>query len=379
MTPPQQPTQRTRNKVVTATGRLALLCLTCVTIVSNTALAQRPTDAGWRWQTERTSATSTDAQEEEVVDAFLEPGLVSGQDDASESRALELYDANSAQGSEKTTFFTMLGKCRQGSDLTLEYLPTQDESGYFGVNASMKLGLPSAFSGHFILVSPTLGYRRLDVPTMGQIANDKIELYSLGGGVSYVIPHSERWLYTLSVNGAYNGDGSAKDKESVNISTVALAIFTPSEEWKWFLGGCYATTAETKLLPILGAVWTPSEQWRVDFLFPEPKVAKKVELFNHNPEESYWLSVGGGMSSFNGVFESIPPAWQGATRRDVKTEYRDFRVFTELERQATQFQYRCQLGMAFARKIKLESRQGAYWFETNRPGAAVYFKTIIHF
>lgn len=265
----------------------------------------------------------------------------------------------------------------QGGEVALESIPKSDGFGFNSLATSAKLGLPAPIRGHFLLISPSFAWRDVDLSSSQFLQQDDLTLYSVGANVAYVVPRSEQLLYNVAIGVSWNGDGRASDGEAVQVFGTGVALWSPSDVWKWTLGLAYSNNIDWGVVPIMGASWTPNEDWRVDLTFPAPKVARRLDILDASEKTSYWLYCGGGVAGFSGVFE---PETESASRSVAKVKYSGWRLSTGLERKTVQgIGGAVEAGATFGQKYELDSLQGQYWREKRRPGANLLLKTKVAF
>lgn len=140
-------------------------------------------------------------------------------------------------------------------------------------------------------------------------------------------PHVTQWL---------SGDvgfrvSASSDFHSLNASAFrymgrGVGILTFSPNVQVALGVVYLDRQHIKLLPAGGVVWTPSPDLRLDLLFPNPKVAKRLRDFGTTELWGYVAGeYGGGSWNMNTTTVLAP----GGTNTNI--DYNDIRVSVGLE------------------------------------------------
>lgn len=119
----------------------------------------------------------------------------------------------------------------------------------------------------------------------------------------------------------------ADDALRIDYRAIGMWQFTP--RFKLVAGAAYLDRENlTRLVPIGGALWTPTEEWRLDLIFPQPKVARRITCFGAvDLLTQDWLYVKG---EFGNAIWSITRS-SGAS--DV-VESSDMRLLLGVERKA---------------------------------------------
>lgn len=111
---------------------------------------------------------------------------------------------------------------------------------------------------------------------------------------------------------------------------------------------------DVDVLPIGGLIWTPTEDWKLDLLFPQPKIARRVEWFGPSTERlEHWFY-------FAAEFGGGKWAIQRAGGPDV-VDLRDYRLLLGLQRKAIgRLDGRLEIGYVFGRNIQFRSASPEY-------------------
>lgn len=262
-----------------------------------------------------------------------------------------------------------LGRMYRGANVDFDLV--SGDFGFVGLGANATFGCPSPKAGHFILATPSVRWRRYDVPD-GAVGSDSLGIISTGATFNYVIPKSERWMFNVSLGINWNSDGKATNSEGLNVFGSGVGLWTYSERLKWAFGLAYTNSGDYDVVPIIGATWKPNELWVVDLMFPAPKVSRKIESWSRS-DATYWGYLGFAFDANDAVFETD---WG----TDARLERSDVRLSLGVEKKAeTGLRWAAELGTAFSRDFDVESLEGRRWRAEYSPDAALYFKTKFAF
>ena len=90
-------------------------------------------------------------------------------------------------------------------------------------------------------------------------------------------PHLTPWLSgDLGVRASLSSDLRSFNSKSMRWMGRGLGVLTFTPEVQVALGVVYLDRQDIKLLPAGGLIWTPSPDVRYDILFPNPKLAKRL-------------------------------------------------------------------------------------------------------
>lgn len=128
---------------------------------------------------------------------------------------------------------------------------------------------------------------------------------------------------------------------------LAVLAFSPSIQVK--AGVVYLDRVYIKMLPAGGIVWTPNKDVRLDILFPNPKLARRITTYGTT---DWWLYLRG---EYGGDSWTISGLWTpGSDQANIqKVDYNDIRVAlgTEFIRRGG-LSGQIEVGCAFDREIR---------------------------
>jgi hypothetical protein len=130
------------------------------------------------------------------------------------------------------------------------------------------------------------------------------------------------WLFTdVAVAPGLSADFHEVRSSSFRVHGRGLAIVAFSPQWQAVGGVLYTGRNNAKVLPAGGVIWNPNEDTRCEFLFPQPKVSRRLVTLGDVPLWGYLAGEFGG------------GAWtvERADGRPDSVDYRDVRVLLGLE------------------------------------------------
>ncbi len=112
-------------------------------------------------------------------------------------------------------------------------------------------------------------------------------------------PHPAEWLFTdLAVTPGVYSDFKEGRSEKLQLRGRGLAIVAFSSQLQVVAGALYVNRNKTKVLPAGGVIWNPDDDTKLNFVFPQPKLARRLGAW-HDIQWWGYLSgeFGGGRLS----------------------------------------------------------------------------------
>lgn len=207
------------------------------------------------------------------------------------------------------------------------------------------LPCPTAKSPLFLI--PGFGVHYLDGPTAPDLPP---RLYDSYFELRWMSMLGEHLGAELSVRPGVFGDFEHDSDDAFRIDYRAVGMWQFTPRFKLVAGAAYLDRESVRLVPIGGVLWTPTDRWRLDLLFPQPKLARRIYTFGAvGLLTQDWLYLKGEFG--NGTW-AITRA-SGAS--DV-IESRDLRLILGVERKAIgEPDLWLEVGYVFDRKIEYRS------------------------
>lgn len=142
--------------------------------------------------------------------------------------------------------------------------------------------------------------------------------------------------------GVYS-DFSKVTQDSIRVPSYGLAVLTFSPSFQLKAGIMYLDRNDVKLLPAGGVVWTPNSDTRLEILFPNPRVLRRLTTVRTT---DWWYYVRG---DYGGGAWTVRRKFTGDVER---IDYNDLRAALGLEFQRTGgLEGFVEVGLAFERKV----------------------------
>lgn len=171
-------------------------------------------------------------------------------------------------------------------------------------------------------------------------------VYDLYLDVSWRFFNREWWGIAGGITPGFYGDFVRMDGDVFQLTGWLLGDWTLSEQWSIVAGLAYVRQLDSQLVPVGGATWRPTPDSRFDFIFPRPRIARR--LFQ-NDERDLWVYVAG-------VFGGGAWAVDDGAGANVLVQYSDLRLITGIEIARTSGRITTiELGYVFARDITVDS------------------------
>jgi hypothetical protein len=156
-------------------------------------------------------------------------------------------------------------------------------------------------------------------------------------------PRPAEWLFLdLGVTPGLYTDLRAFPHEAFRLRGRALSIVALSEKFQFVAGVLYVNRNAKNLIPAGGFVWSPDDGTKLQVVFPQPKLARRVGVFG---ETAWWLYAAGEFGGGTWAYERP----DGSAN---SVDYNDYRVILGSEfRRADGWCLRAEAGYVFGREL----------------------------
>lgn len=224
--------------------------------------------------------------------------------------------------------------------------------GMTDLEARCTLGLPAPTREWPMLVSPGFVMHWLDVPPGVDLPN---RVYDANVQFRWLPRINEHVLLNVAVTPGVYRDFDRETTHGLRTTVDVAGVWISSPQSKFVLGVSYRDRLDANWIPIAGWLWRPTPEWRLDLLFPEPKVSRRVYWFRPWGDSTEdWLYMAG---------EWADSVW-AFTRADGSADrfaYRDLRLLVGFQRDALGgVDWRIEAGYVFSRQIRTQSGLGEF-------------------
>ena len=209
------------------------------------------------------------------------------------------------------------------------------------------LALPCPTRDSPLIITPGYGITALQWSGVRDLPSS---LHSVYVQFRFMRRINPRLAIDLAVSPGVFSDYEQEADEMIRIPGHGAVIWTLGPTAKLVGGVGRFDRLDVDVLPIGGLIWTPNDDTKFEFLFPKPKLARRINWFGGSPGNmSDWFYVAG---EFGGSTWAIRRA-SGAN--DV-LNYRDLRLILGVERKAVgTMDYRFEVGYVFGRELEYAS------------------------
>ena len=214
--------------------------------------------------------------------------------------------------------------------LSQTYLPKLGSNG-FGINdtdLAVQIALPGWEPlGKPLLLKGGFGVHAWDGPALNQLGRDP----ALPGAVYDLYldfgwkPRPAEWLFfDLGITPGLYTDFHAFPHEAFRLRGRVLPIVALSEKFQLIAGVLYINRDAKKLIPAGGFIWSPDEATKLQVVFPQPKLARRVATIG---DKAWWIYAAGEFGGGTWAYERPDGS-------STSVDYNDYRVIvgTELKR-----------------------------------------------
>lgn len=186
------------------------------------------------------------------------------------------------------------------------------------------------------------GPRRVDLPS---------RLYTTQFELRWFGQIAEPVFYELAFIPAIFTDGENIGSDAIRLQMRAVGYLAFSEQTQLVLGATYLDREDVPLLPIFGLLYSPREDIKLEFVFPRPRVLKRISA---DSAAETWIYAAGELGGGSWAIE------RKNGRNDIAS-YRDYRLLFGLEqRQLERWTGNIEAGYVFGRELEYESGRGDY-------------------
>jgi hypothetical protein len=219
---------------------------------------------------------------------------------------------------------------------------------------STTLALPIAKEWAPLLITPGLAAHVWDGPDPAQVPGTPElprRLYDTSLDLGWR-PRLAKWLFAdLGITPGLYTDFRDVNARAFQLRGRGLAIVAFSPQFQLVLGALYVNRNRTKLLPAGGFIWNPDEDTKLQVVFPQPMLARRLATFG---DAQWWGYLSGEFGGGRWVVEQ-------ADGSIVSVDYTDIRAILGLEcLRTTGVKGHVEIGYAFARRVDFTSATPDY-------------------
>ncbi len=200
-----------------------------------------------------------------------------------------------------------------------------------------------------LLITPGLDVNFFDGPRTAPVP---AEVYAAYLDLLWLPKLSERWLGVLSVAPGIYSDLRDVQSDAIRVKAKAMARFDwVPNRWQVLFGILYLNRDDVNLLPAGGLIYDPNDDTHLEFVFPQPKLARRIRQLDQRED---WIYLGGEFGGDTWSFR------RDATHWDMLTQT-DWRILLGWERKrpggAGQH---VEIGYVFSREVQFSSGLPTY-------------------
>ncbi len=222
----------------------------------------------------------------------------------------------------------------------------RDSLGITSASGNMTVGFPKLEN---LTVRPSFGFHALSGPQRTDLPGVLHDLQIEAGWRQQL--HERLSLRVAATTGLYSDFDQSSLSGAVRVSGLALLAFEATEDLQLVLGAAYLNLETRSALPIVGVVYHPDDDTRLELLFPEAKLARRI---SQTDACDRWAYLG---TQFFGRTWHIGRS--SGLEEDVT--YTDWRLSLGLETKlVNHLAWYVEVGAAFNRELTYESHIGDY-------------------
>jgi len=223
----------------------------------------------------------------------------------------------------------------------------RDLLGITSVQGTFTLSFPQLVEG--FTVRPQFGFHYLAGPQRTDVPTRLFDVMVEAGWMQEVWERTH--LRVAGTAGLYTDFDQGNLTDGVRVLGVALGTYEVNEDLQLVLGAAIINLANRHVLPIAGVVYHPNDDVRLELMFPEGKLAQRIDP---GRDHERWVYISG---SFFGRTWNVARAGGGT---DDLT-YSDWRVGLGVESHLqTRAVWYLEVGASLGRQLEYESHVGDY-------------------
>jgi hypothetical protein len=153
------------------------------------------------------------------------------------------------------------------------------------------LALPCPTRDSPLVITPGFTVHYLDGPAGVDLPPRLFEAYTQFRWLSQVTPQLG---LDLAITPGVFSDFNQNSSESFRLTGHGAAAWTYNPTTKFVLGAAYLDLPKNSIIPVGGIIWTPNDEIKLDILFPNPKISKRIHCFDtYNKDVETWVYVAG--------------------------------------------------------------------------------------
>lgn len=233
--------------------------------------------------------------------------------------------------------------------------------GMTNVQASFTLSFPQLVDG--FMVRPQFGWHQLSGPSKTDMPAQVFDVMVEGSWRQQITDRA--FVRVAGTAGLYTDFDQSNLTDGVRVSGMALGTYEVNDDLQLVLGAAVINLQNRRVLPIAGVVYHPNDDIRMELMFPEGRIAQRID-----PGRDYdrWIYVSG---AFFGRTWNVARS-SGATEN---VTYSDWRVGLGIEsHMQTRAVWYVELGASLGRELEYESHLGDY-----NPAATGYLRGGIYY
>lgn len=219
--------------------------------------------------------------------------------------------------------------------------PSTTELGIVETESFITVALPFPTTEWPLLITPYLQVRSLSGPTVPELPATLYETY-----VDFLwVPRlSPSLLGILALTPSLYSDFEAASDDGFRFAGKGLVRWDiRGEQLQLLAGVLYLNREDIRVLPAGGIIWRPSPEYDLEFIFPRPKLARRLSFTDVSED---WVYVAGEFGGNSFAVSTV------AGTRDTVT-LRDWRVMAGWERRRDGGAgFRVEAGYVFSRSVE---------------------------
>jgi hypothetical protein len=220
----------------------------------------------------------------------------------------------------------------------------------FGQNdleSKIILALPCPTRDQPLVITPGFTLHYLDGPAGVDLPPQLYDAYMQFRWLSQITP---RWGLDLAITPGVFSDFNQSSNDALRLTGHGAAAWTCNPDTKFVLGAAYLDRPDVNVIPVGGIIWTPNDDVKLDLLFPEPKISRRLHVLDAvNQDVETWAYI-------KGEFAGDVWAIAHSDASNDRVLIRDSRVILGLERKTVGgLTANVEVGYVFGRHIDFRS------------------------